>query len=297
MAKIWDENMRALVRYDPQAFVDLVLPGAHYIKHKSEKLRNWQLEVDALLDAVICGEEILIHIEFQTYHDPKIAERLLRYNVLAQGEYQKPVRSYVIFLLKDGPVAPSPLLWTVPGYHGREEFLRFHYGCIEIAELTPEWILQTGQLALLPFLPLTKGGATQETVERMFAEMEPANNKNLEIIGFTLASMVLGRTKNTLGWDWLQERFKHMHDILRESPIYQLILQEGLQEGLQKGHLEGLQMQRQTIADIVQVRFPDLVTLAEQKAAQISDPTQLRHLSIKMVTAQDAEQARRLLLD
>jgi len=119
----------------------------------------------------------------------------------------------------------------------------------------------------------------------MFAEMEPVNNKNLEVVGFTLASMIFKQAKNTLGWDWLQERFKHMHDILRESPIYQLILQEGLQ------------ILRQAIVDIVQVRFPDLVAWAEQKIAQISDPTLLRHLSVEVVTAQSAEQARRLLLD
>jgi len=69
MAKIWDENMHTLVRIDPQAFVGLVLPGAQYVKHRSEKLRNWQLEVDALLDAVICGEEILIHIPFEGWSD------------------------------------------------------------------------------------------------------------------------------------------------------------------------------------------------------------------------------------
>jgi predicted transposase YdaD len=277
--------MRALVRYSPQAFVDLLLPGAYYIKHIPEKLRNWQLEVDALLEAVVDDEDILIHIEFQTYHDPTIAERLLRYNVLAQGEYQKPVQSFVIYLLKDGPVSASPLIWTIPRGQKREEFLRFHYGSIEIGELTPEFFLQMGQPALLPFLPLAKGGATKENVERMFAEMVPANDKNLELVGFTLASMVFKRAKNALDWDWLQERFKHMHDILRESPIYQLILEEGLQE------------LRQTIADIVQLRFPDLVGFAEQKVAEINDLDRLRRLNIEMVTAQSAEHARRVLLD
>ncbi|GAC1367972.1 MAG: hypothetical protein NVSMB44_34140 [Ktedonobacteraceae bacterium] len=281
--------MRTLIRFSPQAFVDLVLPGAQYVKQQPEKLRNWQLEVDALLDAVMCGEEILVHIEFQTYNDSMMAERLLRYNVLARSEYKKPVRSYVIYLLKDGSVQPSPLRWTAQGEQGQEEVLRFHYGSLEIGDLTPDFLIRMGQPALLPFIPLTRGGATQENVKRMFAEIELAHNTNLELIGFTFASMVFRHEKNTLSWDWLQERFKYMHDILRESPIYQMILEEGLQENLQR--------LRQIISDIVQIRFPELVDLASQHVAKISDSNLLQQLNIEMATARDAEQARRILLD
>jgi hypothetical protein len=32
MAKTWDENMRLLVRKSPQAFIDLVLPHAHFLR-------------------------------------------------------------------------------------------------------------------------------------------------------------------------------------------------------------------------------------------------------------------------
>ncbi len=80
-----------------------------------------------------------------------------------------------------------------------------------------------------------------------------------------------------------------MHDILRESPIYQLILQEDLQEGCQEGFQAGLQALRQAIADIVQLRFPDLVGFTEQTMAKISDLDRLRRLNVEMVTAQSAE--------
>lgn len=63
LAKTWDQNMRILVHFDPQTFVGLVLPGARYVRQRPEKLKNWQLEVDALLDAVVDGEEIIISSE------------------------------------------------------------------------------------------------------------------------------------------------------------------------------------------------------------------------------------------
>ena len=294
MAKTWDQNMRALVHFDPQTFVDFVLPGAQYVHQRAEKLPNRQLEVDALLDAVVCGEEILVHIEFQAYNDTNMPERLLKYNVLARTEYKKPVRSYVIWLLKDGPVHPSPLCWMAPGHQGPEEMLRFSYESIEIGDLTPDFLIKTGHPALLPFIPLTNGGDTPEQVERMFAELAPANNRNLELIGFTLASLVFLRKKSKLYWKWLQERFAHMHDIIRESPIYQLILKEGRQEGQRK---EGLKTLRKSVTTVVQIRFPDLVKLTKQKITKIHDPKQLEDLLAEMVKAESLEQARQILLD
>ncbi len=174
MAKTWDQNMRTLIHFDPQTFVDLVSPGAQYVQQRPEKLRNWQLD--------------------------------------------------------------------------------------------------------------------------------------LKLVGFTLASLVFNRKKSKLDWKWLQKRFKHMHDILRESPIYQLILKEGRQEGRQKGRQEGrkegrqegreegLKALRQSITDVVQIRFPDLVGLTQQHVAEIQDPDGLRRLTVEMVKAQSLEDARQALL-
>ena len=80
-----------------------------------------------------------------------------------------------------------------------------------------------------------------------------------------------------------------MHDILRESPAYQWILDEG------KAH--GLAQMRQAIVEFVQEHFPALAQLAEEVVATIDKPTQLVHLSIKLGGAQSAEQARQILLD
>ena len=85
MAKIWDESMRKLVRASPQAFVHLIIPEGVFIKERSDKLRNWKLEPDALLDVQVNGKAMLLHLEFQTHNDPSMPERLLRYNVLTRS--------------------------------------------------------------------------------------------------------------------------------------------------------------------------------------------------------------------
>ena len=60
------------------------------------------------------GRQMLLHLEFQTHNDPEMAERLLRYNVLARSEHRLPVLSCVIYLLASGEAATSPLSRRLP---------------------------------------------------------------------------------------------------------------------------------------------------------------------------------------
>ena len=95
-----------------------------------------------------------------------------------------------------------------------------------------------------------------------------------------------------------------MHDLLRESPYYQEILQEGLAEGLEKGLEKGREEERreqlgglrQTVIDIVLERFPKMVRLARKQVAFVEDPAILRHVIVKMSIAQTAEEAKQHLL-
>ena len=80
-----------------------------------------------------------------------------------------------------------------------------------------------------------------------------------------------------------------MHDILRETPIYQEILKEGLE----RGQFEEL---RQAIVDIVVEHFPKLVRSAKKQVAAIEDPELLQHVLVKVSVAQTAEEAKQQLL-
>ena len=93
-----------------------------------------------------------------------------------------------------------------------------------------------------------------------------------------------------------------MHDILRESPYYQEILQEGYQEGLEEGLEEGvlkgkLEGQRETLLAIVQFRFPKIARLAKKLVTANDDPASLQTLTVKISMAQTTEEAKRYLLE
>src|SRR5215469_16933187 len=173
-----------------------------------------------------------------------------------------------------------------------QEVLRFHYQSIELKALLPEGVIRTGLTGLLPLLPLTKNGARREIVETMFSRLLAAKKIELVPIGYTLASLAFSR-ENPGEQDWLFRRFHEMHDILRETPIYQEILKEGREEGLERGRIEAL---RQAIVDIVVERFSKLVRLAKKQVAAIEDPEVLRHVLVKVSVVQTAEEAKQQLL-
>jgi predicted transposase YdaD len=107
--------------------------------------------------------------------------------------------------------------------------------------------------------------------------------------------------------------FHKIHDILRDMPMYQEILQRGRdegfvrgrQEGHKEGRIEGLQVgrregqfkaQRQAIISIVQERFPKLELLVKKQIAMNSDADRLNQLIVQLSVARDERAATLLLL-
>ncbi|HWS84577.1 MAG TPA: hypothetical protein VN207_10000 [Ktedonobacteraceae bacterium] len=236
-----------------------------------------------------------------------MAERLLLYHVLLWDEHELPVRSCVLALLKRATVDPSPLLWTQPGEPpGQEaERIRFSYEVIELWKIRHEVLLDLGHAALAPLLPLTDGGVTREIVVIMFDRLADEQYHQFALIGFTFASIRFRQLEQYSDLEWLGRKFRHMHDIIRESPVYAWILEEGeakgevkgIAKGLAQGVAQGIAQTRQTIVEFVQEHFPALAQLAEEVVATIDNQAQLVRLTAKLGSAQDVEQARKILLD
>ncbi len=76
-------------------------------------------------------------------------------------------------------------------------------------------------------------------------------------------------------------------DILRESSVYQEIVEEGR-----------IQEQRKMLLMLVQLRFPELEALAKQQSDGIISPEILPPVNFKLLAAQtiEIEEARQILL-
>src|SRR6266702_2525994 len=180
MAKPYDDGLKQLVRANPRAFVLWLFPQAQYVREHPYELKEWKLEVDTLIEVLANDLPMLQHIEFQTRHDPKmggwermlsgtgewsgVGERSQRYTMLLWDEYNLPVLSWVIYLLKDEHAPSSPLKRRIPTGKTVHEF---HFESIDLAELLTEDLVRLKQLELLPLLTLTKDGARREVVKQM----------------------------------------------------------------------------------------------------------------------------------
>ncbi len=294
MEKVWDNSLSALINSNPQAFLDLLLPGATCLHQHRTKLKGMQRQPDAVLEVERYGEMFIFNPEFQSAQDTAMGERLLLYHVLLWDEYKLPVRTCVLALLPRAKIPLSPLLWTQPGEPPgqRVERIRFSYEVVELWEKHPKHLLGLGHVALYPLLPLTKAGATQEIVEAMFERLPGEQHREFALIGFTFAAIMFRMLKQFEDLEWLKRRFRHMNDIIRESPVYEWILREGREEE----KAQGLAQTRQAVVDFVQERFPTLAQLAEEVVATIDNPAQLVRLTGQLGGAQSAEQARQILL-
>jgi len=80
-----------------------------------------------------------------------------------------------------------------------------------------------------------------------------------------------------------------MHnDIFAQTPTYQKLVKQGREEGI-----EAL---RQTLVDVVQEHFPEIVAFAQKQIEGMEDLTLLRHLIVKMSTIQTIQEAIQLLI-
>jgi len=304
---MWEDCMRKLTRAKPQAFIDFMMDQLELeqkVRYKgeyprSEKLTDSSFEVDMLLDVRVDDvmvdelQKSLIHFEWQAYYKETMPQRLLRYNVLVRCELKSPVLSCVWHMLSDTRIKPSPLVWTEP-ITGK--VVEYHYVVIEFRDLLPEYIFSRGEIVLLPFVPLTEGGATREYVQRVLDELSGKGYEEFAFVGFALARSVFTKAHNEDDYVWLVERYGAMnsmiHDLLDEDPVYQAIMQKGRQEGLQ----EGLHNQQQTAITLVMAGFPDLEMLARAKISAVGDMKRLQQLILDLYLSHTQEEVERVLL-
>jgi len=290
MAGKWDSPLKRLVEDYPQDFVSWLLKQATFERVLKTELSHRIIHADMLLEVTKQGQRCALHLEFQAESDPHMAKRLWEYNVRATIQYGCPVYSYVVYLKKNVQAIGSPYQIVLPD---GQEVHRFQFGVIELAEIEPEDLQRVGAKALLPLLPLTRGGKRHEVVDAAIASLTaPGEVPDAELLVFTFefASLVFNEEPDR---QWLKRRFSVFNDILRETWVFQEIMQEGEEKGLKKG-LEEL---RRTLLDVVQARFPELSFLARGQIAFVEDLEVLRSLIVKMSTAQSMEEAQHHLLE
>ncbi len=318
MNKEWDAICKELMRYDAEAFLNLFDKEAKYIgmyegelqvleQVESGQVKVVKLRMDHVIRVLIDGQEELIHLEWQTRNDLSMPVRLLDYNISGWKQHGRTFRPRVLHLLRDGKIPASPLI----GCSGTCQVHRFDFKSIDIGILQAQWLWDQGVDAFLPLLPLTKGGLEQAWVERVLDELHQANRDKLEMLAYTFAVYAFSHYQKKVP-QWLMRRLEPMEEkIFADIPFLRRIvdkenareraagraegIEQGRAEGMEKGMEQGLKAARGMLVQAVQMRAPNLVVLANQRALCINEPEPLMSLALYIATAKTVKEVRRLL--
>ncbi len=314
MAGPWDSIMKRMVGAYPEHFVNWLISDATFISAENVELKNQHRFADALLQVTKGTKRGLWHIEFQTYHDPEMAERLLVYNVMAFSQYKLPVASTVIYLIDTGEIPTSPYHRT---FLDDEVVCHFYYEIVKVWEQEAETILQM-EVGVWPLVTLTRDGKQPEVISALIERLADAKAYDVLAMVRVMGGLVFKTEAEREGF---QRRFKMYQDLLRESWVYQEIGQEylekgieqGLKQGLEKGLEQGLEQGlekgletgrkqgieqglRQTLMIYVEMRFPKLVVQAQQKIGSITDVVLLNQIMSTLFALQTPEEVEQYLL-
>nr|BBH92881.1 hypothetical protein KTA_10800 [Thermogemmatispora argillosa] len=332
MGTTWDLALKRLFELAAQDFVELVLPEARYERDASSEfvladiplLRELgALRADVVSACRLAGKPVIVHLEFQSSSDARMAERLLLYNVLADQRYRCPVWSCVVYLRR----CAAPLTPYQRELPNKKKVHEFHFLVLKLWDMPAAELLQAQRWGMLPLLPLTREGQRRELIVEMRQRLERAGRYDLLAIGFLIASLAWAGAPASER-QWLKEQFSMLADFIQElkqTDIYQMILEEGLKEGREKGLQEGrekglqegrekglkegrkegrqqeraerLNELRRMLMTLVAARFPELSELAREVAAGINEPATLTDLVVSVGLAQDGEQLRLQLLE
>ncbi|RUL88909.1 RpnC/YadD family protein [Tautonia sociabilis] len=276
--KPYDATVKKLLEADPASWLRLLLGReAGPARLLNADLATVVSEADEILQ-VESEPPWLVHVEFQSSHDPALPLRLQRYNLLVRYRHGLPVQS-IAFLLRreaDGPGLTGELRHLLPD--GRENH-RFRFDVLRAWEL-PLDLLLSGGLGTLPLAPLSDEAAADLPVVLREVHDRLRRDAGREANDFWLATFLL------MGLKYDPETLKRMtamSKILEDSLSYRMIVDKGRAEGLQAGRAEGLQAGRaegvrQTLIRLGTKRFgpPDEETAAAITA--IADVERLQSL-------------------
>ena len=291
----WDTSTKRLVGENPEHFIKWLLPGAEFKEKAQSKPLNLNMcerEVDVLYEILLYGMLCLVHIEFQSFFDGSMAQRMWEYNTLATFSYNRPTCSFVIYL-KKCEVPESLYEWTFPN---GEVIHHFHFKVIKLWEIPTLMLKQTGLVGIFPLIVLTKDGKRREVVDEVITRLQQQGGESVkELISLTYIFATLA-FENQGDLTWLKRRINQMQDFLQESWLYQEIMQKGFEKGREEERLQRLKDQRLLLMTIIHMHFPNITSLAQKQAEAIKDPEVLQGLIFKVLAAEAEEEATQSLL-
>lgn len=227
----FDNLCKYLAEKYPDRFASWLLGPTTRVEVLKTELSLEPIRADSV--TLLRTQARILHLEFQVQVSPgkPMPLRMLNYWVRLHWQYALPVTQVLIWLK---PTANSAVFEN----EFQLELTRHGYQVIRMWEQSPEVFLQDP--ALLPLAVLAASENSTQLLNRVAAEVDKIEEITERREISSCAQILAGlRFKK----DVIRKLFRE--EIMRESVIYQDIIQKGLQEGREQGLQEGLQEGRE----------------------------------------------------
>ncbi|BAY42457.1 hypothetical protein SAMD00079811_00340 [Scytonema sp. HK-05] len=279
MAKAADIGGKRLISLAPDAWVKWVTQSPDVLAREilGSEFQWISCESDVVVRAYHpqIGEFLVLN-ELQLRYNTRLPLRMRAYAALAEERYNLPVYPVLINIL-----SPSNTAAIVDSYESQVLGLqaRQDYRVINLWEVDAEIVFQQPLPSLLRFVPVLKGGdevaVVQQAVQLLRADEQLSE---LEPLLAFFASFVLSAplVQQIMRWDMA---------VLRESPWYQEILNEGRRQELLSGIELGLQL-----------KFGSQGLQLMPEISQITDLDVLRAIREGLLTKNTLEEIRQVYI-
>ncbi|QUV99938.1 Rpn family recombination-promoting nuclease/putative transposase [Chloracidobacterium sp. MS 40/45] len=240
----YDNLCKYLAETYPAAFVRWLARHYPELPHEMEAAEIEVLKTELPVEPIradfitfIRAAGVLLHIEFHLdpTSDPPLAFRMLDYWVRLFRRYRTPARQ-VVMLLKSTPAAQEmPGIFTAGMTHHGFHVLRLWE--VDATELLDDE-------ALLPLAVLGKAASDEALLRETAARVERMTDASQRANVSACAQVLAG-----LRFDRALIRALFREEAMRESVIYQEIIERGLAQGVERGlaqgsHLEAIRLAR-----------------------------------------------------
>ncbi len=294
----YDNVLKSLIEGHEQEILPHFLGGAEFLEVLNVEVLRTPLRVDRVYKVRYRSHAHILHLEFESGTDNKMAYRLLSYHAYFLEQYGCPVISIIAYPFPTS-VAESPLREI----SGQEEVLTFHFKVLCLWKLDAAYFVHEHVVSMYALLP-TMGGANEQLLSQAINELvEQYKNDGAQLAQQLKWLGVLLRRAEIMPPEdkrHIQERLDMWDNLLEEDPyIKKKVAQseakgkaKGRAEGRAEGEVTGLQ---NAVVRIVRGRFPTLTELAQQKVAQVNETEVLYYLVEQLSTAPDETVVRWLL--